>query len=64
MTPEDNLGVTMRLSWVDPRYPTLVLESYADGWVTGYSLNLDTGGLTRVCLCAARYAEACCCGVP
>jgi hypothetical protein len=56
-----DLGVTMNLVYEDPRYPTLVIEG--DNFAPlGYSLDLDTGKLTRVCICHAREATECCCG--
>lgn len=53
-------GVEIALFYEDERYPTLVVDAY-NGKV-GYSLNLDTGLLTRVCLCSAHSANECVCG--
>jgi len=43
----------------DPRYPTLVMR--CDEWTKGYSVNKNTGELTPVCLCHARYSGECAC---
>lgn len=56
-----DLGVTMELLYEDPRYPTLVLQSEEFGTV-GYSLNLSTGELNRVCICNAYSSNECICG--
>ena len=55
------LGVTMNLVYEDPRYPTLVIEgnNFAP---LGYSLDLDTGRLSRVCICHAHESTQCICG--
>jgi hypothetical protein len=55
------LGVTMNLVYEDPRYPTLVIEgnNFAP---LGYSLDLDTGKLARVCICHAHSENECICG--
>ena len=55
------LGVHVYLSYEDERYPTLVLQSDEFGTV-GYNLNLNTGELNRVCICAARSGTECVCG--
>ena len=57
----EELGVNVYLSYEDERYPTLVLRSNAFGTL-GYSLNLATGELQRVCLCEARSSNECVCG--
>ena len=45
----------------DPRYPTLVLES--DNFnPLGYSLDLLSGKLERVCICHAHSENQCICG--
>lgn len=57
----NELGVEIYLSYEDPRYPTLVLQSDEFGSV-GYSLNLNTGELERVCICHAHSNNECICG--
>ena len=55
------LGVTINLVYEDPRYPTLVLES--DNFnPLGYSLDLLSGKLERVCICHAHSDNECICG--
>lgn len=49
------------ISYEDPRYQTLVLYNPIFGSV-GYSIDLSTGGLERICICAAHNASECCCG--
>lgn len=56
----DSARVSCRLQAEDPRYPLLVLEG-AFG-IRGYSLNIHTGDLHRVCVCAAHSAGECVCG--
>jgi hypothetical protein len=55
------LGLNISVSYDDPRYPTLVLEGQNFGTI-GYSLNLNSGELSRVCLCFAHSSSECCCG--
>jgi hypothetical protein len=55
------LGVDVYLSYEDKRYPTLVLQSDEFGSV-GYSLDLKTGNLRRICICAAYCSYECVCG--
>jgi hypothetical protein len=57
----NELGVTINLVYEDPRYPTLVLESEHFNPL-GYSLDLDTGRLSRVCICHAHESTECVCG--
>ena len=40
-------------------HPMLVIQS--DKVTAGYDINLDTGELTQVCICAARSSNECCC---
>jgi hypothetical protein len=55
------LGISINLIADDERCPTLVLSS--DNFDTvGYSLNVNTGTLSRICLCDAREASECVCG--
>ncbi len=61
MITGEELGVSVYLSYEDERYPTLVLRSDKFGTV-GYNLNLNTGELNRVCICAARSETECVCG--
>lgn len=48
------------ITYEDPRYPMLILRN--DYKTLGYSLNLDTLELSRVCICCAYSAEECVCG--
>ena len=57
----EDLGITIYLSYEDPRYPTLVLQSDEFGSI-GYDLNLSNGVLTRICICAAHSSNECICG--
>ena len=57
----EELGVSVHLSYEDPRYPTLILESEQFG-IRGWSLDLASGDLRRVCICAARSSSECICG--
>lgn len=61
MISGEELGVNAYLSYEDERYPILVLQSDIFGTV-GYSLNLSTGELSRVCVCSARSSTECLCG--
>jgi hypothetical protein len=61
MIIDEHLGVEAWLSYEDPRYPTLVLRSDEFGSI-GYDLNLSTGELKRVCICAAHSYNECVCG--
>ena len=61
MIDDKATGVRGYLSYEDARYPDLILQSDKFGSV-GYSLNLDSGDLTRVCICAAHHSIECCCG--
>lgn len=55
------LGVNINLVYEDPRYPLLVLEG--DNFNTvGYSLDLSSGKLERVCICHAHGSHECICG--
>jgi hypothetical protein len=56
----EDYGITYYLTAEDERYPTLVLQG--DFGSTGYALDLDTGELRRICLCAAHGPSECCCG--
>lgn len=62
MISGEELGVSIWLSYGDERYPTLVLRSDQFDTV-GYSLDLKTGKLERVCICMARSRNECVCGV-
>jgi len=55
------LGIESWLSYEDPRYPILVLRSDEFGTI-GYNLDIHSGGLTRVCICAAHSINECVCG--
>jgi len=57
----EELGVKVYLSYEDERYPNLVLQSDTFGCV-GYSLNLSSGELSRICVCSARSSNECVCG--
>jgi len=60
MTKKEDYEITYYLTAEDARYPTLVIEG---GFGTvGYSLNKDTGVLSRVCLCCAHCSSECVCG--
>ena len=66
--PEDSelfkdklLNVSGYLSYENDNYPTLVLQGGYFGTV-GYSLDLNTGALSRVCVCGAKEASECACG--
>lgn len=61
MVSGEELGVRVYLSYEDERYPTLVLQSDTFGTV-GYDLDLETGELRRVCICAAHSENECVCG--
>ena len=61
MISGEELGVRAYLSYEDERYPTLVLQSDVFGYV-GYNLDLSTGELRRVCICAAHSENECVCG--
>ena len=56
----DAYGITYYLTAEDERYPTLVIQG--DFGVRGYDLDVSTGELQRVCVCAARSSHECCCG--
>lgn len=57
----EELGVKCWISYDDPRYPTLVLSSENFGTI-GYDLNLNSGELSRICLCHAHSVNECVCG--
>lgn len=57
----EELGVESYFSYEDPRYPILVLRSENFGTV-GYTLDLSSGELSRVCICHAYCASECACG--
>ncbi len=61
MISGEELGVKIYLSYEDERYPHLVLQSDVFGSV-GYNLDLSTGELRRVCICAAHSENECVCG--
>ena len=48
------------LTGEDERYQTLVLQGSFGS--RGWSVNRDTGELSRVCICSAWEASECCCG--
>ena len=54
----------MVLMGEDVRYPTLVIDTGSDTGAStvGYSLDLHTGLLSRVCICAAHEPSECICG--
>jgi hypothetical protein len=45
----------------DKRYPILILESESFG-VVGYAVDISSGKLDRVCICAAHNTAECVCG--
>ena len=57
----EELGVKCWISYDDARYPTLVLSSENFGTI-GYDLNLNSGELSRICLCYAHSVNECVCG--
>lgn len=57
----EDLGLKIYLHYEDERYPTLVIQSEDFGSV-GYSLDLSSGQVERVCLCNARSDTECVCG--
>ena len=57
----DKLGISIELVAEDERYPTLVISS-EDFKTIGYSMNISTGELTRVCICHAYEPSECVCG--
>ena len=61
MLLDKELGVEADLSYEDPRYPILVLDSERFGKV-GYWLDLSNGELTRTCICHAYCETECLCG--
>ena len=61
MLLDDNLGIDVDLTYEDPRYPILRLESEQFG-IVGYSLDLSNGELTRTCICSAYHNSECLCG--
>ena len=56
----EHQGVVLSLMYEDERYPMLVIDT-GDG-VLGYTLNLSTGELNRVCICNAHSDNECICG--
>ena len=58
--PPLDYGVTATIGGEDARYPLLVIQG--DFGSRGYSVNTDTGELSRVCICHAWNADECCCG--
>jgi hypothetical protein len=61
MLVDNELGIDVDITYEDPRYPTLVLESEQFGKV-GYWLDLSNGELTRTCICNAYCSTECLCG--
>ena len=60
-TMNEELGIQTSISYEDPRYPILVLQSDKFG-IVGYNLDVNSGELTRVCLCHAHCDSECVCG--
>lgn len=52
--------VSVYVTYEDPRYQTLILKGVFG--IVGYSIDINSGGLQRVCVCHARYSSECCCG--
>jgi len=44
----------------DKQFPTLIIQTERDS--IGYDVNLETGEVTRTCICEARSSNECCCG--
>lgn len=42
-------------------FPVLVVRGLFGS--NGYKVDVNTGELTRTCICAARYDGECCCGM-
>lgn len=57
---QEKYGITYYLTAEDERYPILVLQGEFGS--VGYSLDKDTGELSRVCICAAYESSECACG--
>ena len=57
----NDLGLQIYLHYEDERYPTLVMQSDTFGSV-GYSVDLNSGELTRTCICHAHCDSECVCG--
>jgi hypothetical protein len=56
----DEIEVRGLRAWItDERYPVLVVEG--DMGISGYDVDLNSGKLTHICICAARYSGECCC---
>ena len=55
-----DVNVEVKILAEDARYPTLLLSG--DFGNVGYALNMNTGELRRICICAARSSSECCCG--
>lgn len=53
-------NVEVKIIAEDARYPTLLVSG--DFGNVGYALDLNTGELRRVCICAAHCSSECCCG--
>lgn len=58
--PYNQQQVQSYITSEDPRYPTLVLQG--PNWSHGYSVDVETGVLTRICICHAYNSNECCCG--
>ena len=56
----NDLGLNIFLSYEDPRYPLLIIQG--EDYSLGYSLNVNDGTLSRVCICSARESFECGCG--
>lgn len=56
----DSASTECYITYEDPRYQTLILTGVFG--TVGYSIDINSGDLQRVCVCAARYSSECCCG--
>lgn len=57
---EQELDISVNISYEDPRYQTLVLQGPFGA--VGYNIDISTGDLQRTCICAAWFDYECCCG--
>lgn len=60
MAHDEKTGISYFLTYEDVRYPLLIVQGKFGN--VGYSLDLETGELRRVCICAARSNNECVCG--
>lgn len=56
-----DIGISVYLSYEDARYPTLILQGTGFDTI-GYDLDMSSGELKRVCICAAHSENECVCG--